>query len=136
MKIKQLQKITKETGNMVEKLNNQITSINDKVVKCQEFLQNLKKYISSIEDEIEELELLKYHNLHSLVFKQRKVKQLHNVKNRTYKMVYKSENTIEENLQREYHCRKYLKYVLDRTDNDFPMLHNSIKRILLALQIF
>ncbi|CAK9822119.1 Coiled-coil domain-containing protein 40 [Anthophora retusa] len=136
MKIKQLQKITKETRNMVEKLKNQITSINDKVVKCQEFLQNLKKYISNIEDEIEELELLKYHNLHNLVFKQRKVKQLHNVKNRTYKMVYKSENTIEENLQREYHCREYLKYALESTDKDFPMLHNSIKRILLALQIF
>ncbi|KOC66739.1 Coiled-coil domain-containing protein 40 [Habropoda laboriosa] len=131
IKIKQLQKIAKETDNMVEKLKNQITSIRNKIDKCQEFLQNLKKYISSIEDEIAQLELLKYH-----VFKQRKVKQLHNVKNGVYKMVCKSENVIEENLQREYCCREYLKYVLERTDQDFPMLKDSIKRILLALQIF
>lgn len=46
---------------MVEKLKNQITSIQDKLIKCQEFLQNLKIHICTIEKEIEQLELVKYH---------------------------------------------------------------------------
>lgn len=46
---------------MIEKLNNQITSIKDKLVNCQEFLRNLKEHVNTVENEIEQLELLKYH---------------------------------------------------------------------------
>ncbi|XP_017878260.1 coiled-coil domain-containing protein 40-like [Ceratina calcarata] len=134
-KIKQLLKITKQTINMTEKLKDQITSTQDKVYKCQEVLQNLKKHIRDIEEEIRQLELLKYRNLHSLVLKQRKVKQLNDIKNGVYKMVYKSENMIEEYLQKEHTCRENLKYTLERTDHDFPMLKSSIKKIQLTLEI-
>lgn len=136
VKIKQFLKITKQTGNMVEKLKIQITSIQDKLIKCQEFLQNLKIHVQTIENEIEQMELLKYHNLHSLVLKQRKVKQLYDIKNGIYKMIYKNENIIEENLQREHYCREYLKCTLEKTNHDFPTLKNSIKRVLLTLQTF
>ncbi|XP_033205654.1 lethal (2) 41Ab isoform X1 [Bombus vancouverensis nearcticus] len=134
-KIKQLLKIKKQTVNMIEKLNNQVTSIQDKLVKCQEFLRNLKEHVNTVENEIERLELLKYHNLHSLVLKQRKVKQLYDIKNGIYKMIYKNENIIEENLQKEHYCREYLKCTLERTDHDFPMLKNRIKKVLVTLQI-
>lgn len=50
-------------------------------------------------------------------------------------MIYKNENIIEENLQREYNCREYLKCTLEKTDHDFPMLKNGIKKVLLTLQI-
>lgn len=46
---------------MIEKLNNQVTSIQDKLVKGQEFLRNLKEHVNTVENEIERLELLKYH---------------------------------------------------------------------------
>ncbi|KAK9304280.1 hypothetical protein QLX08_004277 [Tetragonisca angustula] len=134
-KIKQLSKITKQTVDIIEKLKIEIISIRDNLVKCQEFLQNLKEHINTIENEIGQLELLKYHNLHSLVLKQRKVKQLYDIKNGIYKMIYKNENIIEENLQREYNCREYLKCTLEKTDHDFPMLKNGIKKVLLTLQI-
>lgn len=46
---------------MIEKLKIQITSIQDKLIKCQEFLQNLKIHVQTIENEIEQMELLKCH---------------------------------------------------------------------------
>lgn len=46
---------------MIEKLKIQITSIQNKLIKCQEFLQNLKIHVQTIENEIEQMELLKYH---------------------------------------------------------------------------
>lgn len=51
-------------------------------------------------------------------------------------MIYKNENIIEENLQREHYCREYLKCTLEKTNHDFPTLKNSIKRVLLTLQTF
>lgn len=51
---------------MIEKLKSEIISIRDKLVKCQEFLQNLKEHINTMENEIEQLELLKYHVCYSL----------------------------------------------------------------------
>ncbi|CAL7949018.1 unnamed protein product [Xylocopa violacea] len=134
-KIKQLLKIKKETINMVEKLKDQIRSIQNKTIKGQEILQNLRKCIHNVEDEIKQLEQLKYHNLHNLILKQRKVKQLYDIKNGVYKMIYKGENVIEENLQREYCYREKLKHALERIDHDFPMLKIGINRILLSLQI-
>lgn len=76
-----------------------------------------------------------FQNLHSLVLKQRKVKQLYDIKGGIYKMIYKSENTIKESLEKEHSCQEYIKYVLEKIDYDFPMLRNNIKRILLTLQI-
>lgn len=72
-------------------------------------------------------------NLHSLVLKQRKAKQLHDVKTGTYKMVYKNEDTIEENLKMEHSYRQCLKHVLERTNHDFPMLQSNLQKILVTL---
>ncbi|XP_034191697.2 lethal (2) 41Ab [Osmia lignaria lignaria] len=135
-KIKQLLKVTKQINNMVEKLNSQIKNTQSKIVNCQELLQNLKEPLSNIENEIEQLEKIKYHNLHSLVLKQRKARQLHDIKNGTYRMIYKGECIIEENLQKEHSYREYLKYVLQKTDNDFPMMKDNMRKILLTLQVF
>lgn len=46
---------------MVEKLKSQISSMQKKLVKCEDFLQNIKKHIHEIEEEVEQLELLKYY---------------------------------------------------------------------------
>ena len=43
-------------------------------------------------------------------------------------MTYKNENIKEENFQREYNCIEYLKYTLEKTDYDFLMLKNGIKK--------
>lgn len=51
-------------------------------------------------------------------------------------MIYKGECIIEENLQKEHSYREYLKYVLQKTDNDFPMMKDNMRKILLTLQIF
>nr|XP_012143520.1 PREDICTED: coiled-coil domain-containing protein 40-like [Megachile rotundata] len=135
-KIRQLSKVTKEIDSVVEKLKNQIKSIQSQIVNCQEFLENLNEPIPNIENEIRHLEKMKYYNLHSLVLKQRKAKQLYDIKNGTYKMMFKNECIIEENLRNEHINREYLKYVLQKTDHDFPTMKDNIGKILLTLQIF
>lgn len=134
-KIKQLSKVTKEIDNIIEKLKSQMKSIQSQIDNGQEFLENLNEPIPNIENEIQQLEKIKYYNLHSLVLKQRKAKQLHDIKNGTYKMMLKNEFIIEENLRKEHINREYLKYVLQKIDHDFPMMKDSTGKILLTLQI-
>ncbi|XP_015431039.1 PREDICTED: coiled-coil domain-containing protein 40 [Dufourea novaeangliae] len=134
-KIKHVLKATKLTDDTVKQLKGEMKSKESKLTKCKEDLENLKGNIPSIENEIGQLEILKYHNLHTLILKQRKVKQLHDVKSGTYKMMYRSEHTIEENLKMEHSYRQHLKHVLEKTDHDFPMLQASLRKILLTLKI-
>ncbi|XP_076235044.1 lethal (2) 41Ab [Calliopsis andreniformis] len=133
--IKQLLKSIKQTDNTIKNLTTEIKDIQHQLFKCKQDLQNLKKHISSLEDEIQQLEMLKYHNLHTLVLKQRKVKQLNDIKNGTYKMIYKNESLIEETLQMERTYREYLRDVMEKTDHDFPMLQTNVRKILLTLKI-
>ncbi|XP_076288855.1 lethal (2) 41Ab [Lasioglossum baleicum] len=133
IKIKQFMKVLRRTDNTIGQVKNQLKSTEEQLVKCKQDLQNIKELIPDIENEIQQLEMLKYHNLHNLVLKQRKAKQLHNVKSGTYKMMYKSEDTIEENLKVEHSYRQYLKHVLERTNHDFPTLQTNLQKILATL---
>nr|XP_033333687.1 coiled-coil domain-containing protein 40 [Megalopta genalis] len=133
IKIKQFIKVLRRTNGTIEQVKNQLKSTEDQLVQCKQNLQNIKEHIPNIGNEIEQLEMLKCHNLHNLVLKQRKAKQLHDVKNGTYKMVYKNEDTIEESLKMEHNYRQYLKHVLERTNHDFPMLQTNLQKILVTL---
>ncbi|XP_076222304.1 lethal (2) 41Ab isoform X2 [Nomia melanderi] len=133
IKIKQSMNVVKRTSDTIEQIKNQIKSAESQLVNCKQNLQNIKGHLPNIENEIEQLEMLKYHNLHILVLKQRKAKQLHDVKSGTYKMTYKNEDTIEENLKMEHSYRQYLKYVLEKTNHDFPMLKTNLRKILFTL---
>ncbi|XP_036138462.1 coiled-coil domain-containing protein 40 isoform X2 [Monomorium pharaonis] len=74
-------------------------------------------------------------NLQALVFKQRKAKMLQDIKSGRYKMIFKSEATLNEEFQNEQILRDYLKHVMERTSQDFPLLKNNIQKILLTLEI-
>lgn len=74
-------------------------------------------------------------NLQALVFKQRKAKMLQDIKSGRYKMLFKSEVTLNEEFQNEQILRDYLKHVMERTSQDFPLLKNDIQKILLTLEI-
>lgn len=74
-------------------------------------------------------------NLQALVFKQRKAKMLQDIKSGRYKMFFKSEATLNEEFQNEQILRDYLKHVMERTGQDFPLLKNNIQKILLTLEI-
>ncbi|XP_076650150.1 lethal (2) 41Ab [Halictus rubicundus] len=133
IKIKQFVKVLRQTDDTIEQVKDQLKSRENQLVKCKQNLQNIKELIPDIENEIDQLEMLKYHNLHNLILKQRKAKQLHNVKSGTYKMMCKSEDTIEENLKTEHSYHQYLKHVLERTNHDFPMLQTNLRKILATL---
>ncbi|XP_054004986.1 coiled-coil domain-containing protein 40 isoform X1 [Hylaeus anthracinus] len=134
-KIKQFSKIIKQTGDAVEQLKSEINGTMNKFSNSRQVLRNLKEHISNIEDEINQIEMLKYHKLHSLILKQRKVKQLYNIKTGNYKMIYRNGSIIEENMKIEHTYQQYLKHIIEKTNHDFPMLKFSLRKILLTLQI-
>lgn len=74
-------------------------------------------------------------NLQTLVFKQRKAKMLQDIKSGRYKMLFKSEVTLSEESQNEQILRDYLKHVMERTNQDFPLLKNDIQKIFLTLEV-
>lgn len=50
-------------------------------------------------------------------------------------MLFKSEVAISEEFQNEQILHDYLKHVMERTSQDFPLLKNNIQKILLTLEI-
>lgn len=74
-------------------------------------------------------------NLQALIFKQRKAKMLQDIKSGRYKILFKNEAAINEEFQNEQILHDYLKYVMERTSQDFPLLKNNIQKILLTLEI-
>lgn len=57
------------------------------------------------------------------------------IKSGRYKILYKSETALSEEFQNEQVLRNYLKHVMERTSQDFPLLKTSIQKILLTLEI-
>jgi len=60
---------------------------------------------------------------------------LQDIKGGRYKMLFKSEAALSEEFQNEQILRDYLKHVMEKTNQDFPLLKNSIQKILLTLEI-
>ncbi|TGZ48143.1 coiled-coil domain-containing protein 40 [Temnothorax longispinosus] len=135
LKIKQVVKDTKKTENRIMELENQIK---DTVGKCNESQTALKMIVDDIpnvDQGIIQTEAIKYHNLQAIVYKQRKAKMLQDIKSGRYKMLFKSEAVLSEEFQNEQILRDYLKHVMERTSQDFPLLKNNIQKILLTLEI-
>ncbi|KYN21225.1 PREDICTED: coiled-coil domain-containing protein 40 [Trachymyrmex cornetzi] len=134
LKIKQIVKDTKKIENRILELENQIKDAADKCNESQTALKMVQTDIPNLNQGITQIEAVKYHNLQTLVFKQRKAKMLEDIKSGRYKMLFKSEATLSEEFQNEQILRDYLKHVMERTNQDFPLLKNDIQKILLTLE--
>ncbi|KAG5322340.1 CCD40 protein, partial [Pseudoatta argentina] len=135
LKIKQIVKDTKKIENRILELENQIQDAIDKCNESQTVLKMMQNDIPNLDQGITQIEAVKYHNLQTLVFKQRKAKMLQDIKSGRYKMLFKNEATLNEEFQNEQILRDYLKHVMKRTNQDFPLLKNDIQKILLTLEI-
>ncbi|KYQ57453.1 Coiled-coil domain-containing protein 40 [Trachymyrmex zeteki] len=135
LKIKQIVKDTKKIENRILELENQIKDIVDKCNESQTALKMMQSDIPNLDQGITQIEAIKYHNLQTLVFKQRKAKMLQDIKSGRYKMLFKSEVTLSEESQNEQILRDYLKHVMERTNQDFPLLKNDIQKIFLTLEV-
>ncbi|XP_014468728.1 PREDICTED: coiled-coil domain-containing protein 40-like [Dinoponera quadriceps] len=135
LKIKQIMKDTKKIENRMQELKNQIRDIVEKCDESRATLKTIEDVVPSVDQEIIQTEAIKYHNLQSLVFKQRKAKMLQDIRSGRYKMLFKSEVTLNEEFQNEQILHDYLKNVMERTSQDFPLLKNNIRKILLTLEI-
>lgn len=69
-----------------------------------------------------------------LVRKQRKSSMLQDVKNGKYKMVFKSEFALCEEIKNQRILNDNLKDIMIQTNHDFPLLKQYIRKILLTLE--
>ncbi|KAL6264767.1 hypothetical protein P5V15_004865 [Pogonomyrmex californicus] len=135
LKIKQIVKETKKIENRILELENKMKDAVDKCNESRTALKIIEDDVPNIEQGIIQAEAIKYHNLQVLVFKQRKAKMLQDIKKGQYKILFKNETTLNEEFQNEQILRDYLKHVMERTSQDFPLLKNNIQKILLTLKI-
>lgn len=73
-------------------------------------------------------------NLETLVRKQRKATMLQDVINRQYKMTFKSEAALNEEIYTQRVLNTELKEIINQANHDFPLLKNNIRKILLTLE--
>ncbi|EFN87547.1 Coiled-coil domain-containing protein 40 [Harpegnathos saltator] len=135
LKIKQIMKDIRKIENRIQELEDQIKNIIEKCNESRATLKAIEDIVPNVDQEIIQTEAIKYHNLQALVFKQRKAKMLQDIKNGRYKMLFKSETALNEEFQNEQILHDYLKHIMERTSQDFPLLKNNIKKILLTLEI-
>lgn len=69
-----------------------------------------------------------------LVRKQRKSSMIQDVKNGKYKMVFKSEFALCEEIKNQQILNTKLKDIMIQTNHDFPLLQQHIRKILLTLE--
>ncbi|CAL1681447.1 unnamed protein product [Lasius platythorax] len=135
LKIKQIAKDTKKMENRIFEQECQIKDTLDKCNELQTALKMMEDVIPNVDQKIMQMEAIKYHNLQALVFKQRKAKMLQDIKSNRYKILFTSEAAISEEFQNEQILHDYLKHVMERTSQDFPLLKNNIQKIFLTLEI-
>ncbi|XP_015177941.1 PREDICTED: coiled-coil domain-containing protein 40 isoform X2 [Polistes dominula] len=135
LKIKQILKEMKQIESnilqMEEKMKKMVKELDEK----RQALKVIEDTIPDIDQEIMKMDMLKSYKLKSLVFKQRKVKLLQDIKSGRYKMLFKNEALLNDELQNERILHSYLVDVMEQTKLDFPLLKNSIHKIILTLQI-
>ncbi|KAI4501390.1 hypothetical protein M0802_003267 [Mischocyttarus mexicanus] len=135
LKIKQILKEMKQIESnilqMEEKMKEMVKELDEK----RQSLKVIEDSIPDIDQEIMKMDMLKSYKLKSLVFKQRKVKLLQDVKSGCYKMLFKNEALLNDELQNERILHSYLVHVMEQTKQDFPLLKNSIHKIILTLQL-
>ncbi|EZA53658.1 Coiled-coil domain-containing protein [Ooceraea biroi] len=135
LKIKQIAKDARNVQSRILELESQIKSALEKCNESQTVLKMIKDVMPDVDQGIVQKEAVKYYNLQVLVFKQRKSKMLQDIKSGRYRMIFKSDATLSEEFQNEEILRDYLKNVMERTRQDFPLLQNSVQKILLTLDI-
>ncbi|XP_047359274.1 coiled-coil domain-containing protein 40 isoform X1 [Vespa velutina] len=135
LQIKQILKEIKQTEFNILQLEEKMKKMLKELDEKRQALKEIEDIIPDINQEIMKMDMLKSYKLKSLVFKQRKVKLLQDVKSGRYKMLFKNEALLNDELQNERILHSYLVHVMEQTKQDFPLLKNSIHKIMLTLQI-
>ncbi|XP_012273583.1 coiled-coil domain-containing protein 40 [Orussus abietinus] len=133
-RLKQILKEGKQTNEKLSEVETQQKELLMKLDEGQSGLRAVEDTIPDIDNQIQEAEITKHHNLQMLVRKQRKVKMLQDVKDGRYRMLFKSEGALNEELEKQRIMNADLTEIMEQTQKDFPLLKNSIRPILLTLQ--
>ncbi|KAK2586864.1 hypothetical protein KPH14_009802 [Odynerus spinipes] len=131
LKIKQILKDMKETEANVLKTEEQMKQFVRELDEQRQTLKSIEDAIPDLDQEIMKMEMLKSYKLKSLVFKQRKVKMLEDIKSGRYRMLCRSETLLNDELQNERTLHGYLVHVMEQTKLDFPLLKNKSNYYLL-----
>ncbi|XP_043504867.1 coiled-coil domain-containing protein 40 isoform X1 [Polistes fuscatus] len=135
LKIKQILKEMKQIESNILQMEGKMKEMVKELDEKRQALKVIEDSIPDIDQEIMKMDMLKSYKLKSLVFKQRKVKLLQDIKSGRYKMLFKNEALLNDELQNERILHSYLVHVMEQTKQDFPLLKNSIHKIILTLQI-
>ncbi|XP_015595584.1 coiled-coil domain-containing protein 40 [Cephus cinctus] len=135
LKIKKLTKELKQIENKVSVVEKQQKEMLEKLNEGQNTLREIEDVIPDIDKQIMEAELIKHQNLESLIRKQHKIKMLESVRDGRYKILFKSESALNEELQKQRIMNFELKAIMEQTKQDFPLLKDSIDTILLTLEM-
>ncbi|KAI4488967.1 hypothetical protein M0804_004465 [Polistes exclamans] len=135
LKIKQILKEMKQIESNILQMEDKMKEMVKELDEKRQALKGIEDTIPDIDQEIMKMDMLKSYKLKSLVFKQRKVKLLQDIKSGRYKMLFKNEALLNDELQNERILHSYLVHVMEQTKQDFPLLKNSIHKIILTLQL-
>lgn len=75
-----------------------------------------------------------FQKLECLVRKQRKVRMLQKVRDGKYKMLFKSETALNDELEKQRNTNIQLSEIMEETNRDFPHLKEDIRKIILTVQ--
>ncbi|XP_012268541.2 coiled-coil domain-containing protein 40 [Athalia rosae] len=134
LKIKQVTKETKQIENQISELEKMQKTMLEQLNQGQEILRSIEDAISETEKEIVEVEIIKQHNLELLIRKQHKVKMYQEMQSGSHKMLYKSESLLNAEFSKQRIMNSDLREIIEQTQNDFPLLNNATRKILLTLQ--
>ncbi|XP_053593742.1 coiled-coil domain-containing protein 40 [Microplitis demolitor] len=135
MKIKQMTKENKSLDNKILELQAEKNRLDTETDDNKKLLKDYEDEIREIDREISEAELMKHHKLECLVRKQRKIGLLQKIRDGKYKMFYKSEAALNDELERQKILNVNLIEIMEQTSRDFPHLKEDIKKILLTIQL-
>ncbi|XP_015108461.2 coiled-coil domain-containing protein 40 [Diachasma alloeum] len=134
MKIKQVIKDTKTMENTLGDIKTARAKLQAEIDEKRTLLKSYQDAIPDIDRQISEGELLKHHKLECLVRKQRKVRMLQKVRDGQYKMLFKSETALNDELEKQRATNIQLSEIMEETNRDFPHLKEDIRKIILTIQ--
>ncbi|XP_063980337.1 coiled-coil domain-containing protein 40 [Diachasmimorpha longicaudata] len=134
MKIKQVMKDTKTLENSIDDLKTARAKLQAEIDENRTLLKSYQDTSPDIDRQISEGELLKHHKLECLVRKQRKVRMLQKVRDGQYKMLFKSETTLNDELEKQRMLNIQLSEIMEETNRDFPHLKEDIRKIMLTVE--
>ncbi|XP_068084309.1 coiled-coil domain-containing protein 40 [Anabrus simplex] len=134
IKIKQVNNESKMTDVLIGEQEKKQTELMEQITVKQTQLKQLEDTAQEIEKQLEEGQLQKQQNLELLVRRQRKVRMYGEVKAGRHKLLYRNDQALDGEFQRQKAINADLISVIESLLSDFPSLRFTLTRTLNTLR--